>query len=158
MARQQSIANPNAGISLARESVIDLESTRAAQLSETHIHWQPITVNNDREDHSERGENLRRRDFIQCHREGRNFDQLRRDGVYHEPVGMRSSYVTPRQVAAQPPTEARPLPAQSEEERENLERPSTMAGQSSNCETEDQSKLVIATFNCEKWKSNIMRR
>ena len=73
-------------------------------------------------------------------------------------VHMCSTDVLPRKASDKGYIEAGPLSAENTTNCSLLEGSNTMVRKPQENEAADKSQLVISTFNCECWKSNIMKQ
>ena len=122
-----------------------------------HIHRQPIPVSKPTNSNGQYKANISRRNNQWCHKGCRNPYQQGGSRAHNEQVNVRSIDVTSRQNPEQPTPEAGLLSLQHAEEREALERASPMARGTRNDTGTNTIELVVATFNCENWKSPIIK-
>ena len=159
------MASQNNSIRMEGQSKSSTETPGRAVVHKTDICRQPSKHNNTTDSHQQSSSNVRGGSQQQCNPENRhileqlgksesNFETLPESSCRNEEVSVCSTDIISRKEFGQCSIEASPLHTRNSSHIKVLERPNTPSTNSAR----NKSQLVLATFNCYKWKSDIVSK
>ena len=151
------MAESHRSVSMAGKSQKRANSNRSANLSQEHLRRQSVTLHHERASSQQHETNIQCGDGRQCDSQYRSSNKQPRNSSHNEQIHVRDVDVTSRQDSVIRTSETELLSLQHAEECEDVERSPSLAGRPRDGQASTTARLVISTFNCENWKSNVMR-